>query len=473
MPDNRKHEIGLGDTAVIKIIKRRRRAKPETIDDLANSELAARRDKEPRGPYVLPDDPMQTGRAKIQLFDVATRFAHVDPNVRVGWALVLNSGLNSPVGGQEDFVNGFIEHDLENLGNFSSELNRIREQYLTSEPDPFGYSLTTHAGRKVANCWPLAHDSGSLFLDLYSQRKDLGVERKYILQTGQQDWIKVQTAAQRRQNFEAISSKVTDPRARVQYEKQLNILKTAEQELWLMIQTGITRDQEGVLRPRGMPGGYDLELKSPFYYEPFSTNDPANYKITASPSFFAESAPMGKIEQRDQVRVFLVPQQWRVRFSWFAWYLFVTFWAFTYVRIPNTRIFQNRFPLFPRWFSIGGAESGDPFALAPVWYWIERSKAHQAGVASDLALQFFSPFMASIFVFTSDGFFEIRRTDSFPGMLAAVVEVNGVQRYIWRTTATTRDLTIAISQGKLHTYWINSFGAEVIGGSGGVFPRIF
>lgn len=463
----------LGDRARIVINKRDHDSELERVRREVERNRRRYAEKEPRGPYVTVDDPVQTGRARIQFFDAATRFNHVHPGVRVGWALVLDTGARAGVSGEPDFVNGYIEHDLETNGMFPAEIRRIRQGYLESSPGMFGLSQTTHARREVPNCWPLAHDAGSLFLDAHLKRDDLGVNRKYVLGAGQSDWVRVQSMAQRRANFAGIQSRVLDPAALVAYKLQLEKLKLAETELWLSIQEGVTRDKEGILRPRGLGGGYDLQLDSPFYYEPFSTSsDDPNYKITRDPTFESESAPIGRIFNLNNVRVFLVPQYWRVRFSWFAWYLFVTFWAFTYIRFQNTRVFFNRFPLFPRWFNLG-TDPDDPFGLAAAWQWIERSRAHASGASSDRALEFFTPFMAMIFIFTSDGIFEIRRTESFPGMLAAVVEVNGERRYIWRTTTTSRDLTIAIGGGKLQTSHINSFGAEVIGGNGGTFPKIF
>lgn len=466
MPDENK-KIGLGDKALITIIKRPTSDRQRAADEDALSRLRARW-KEPRGPYVEVDDPIQTGRMRIQLFDLATRFGHLDPNVRVGWALVLNTGSNSLVNNEPDWVNGYIEFDLETNSQSQVALKQLREAYLFNQPDPSGFSKTTHAQRPVPNCWPLAHNCGSMFLDLNVKRDDLGVSRKYVLQNGQVDWVRVQTLAARRVNFESIGSRVSDPSAQREFNEQLELLRKSETENWLSIQSGITRDKEGILRPRSVPGGYHLQLDSPFYYEPFSTSDPTNYKITSQPDFESESVSIGRIEHTDKVRVFLVPQLWRVRFTWFAWYLFATFWAFTFVRVPNTRVFFNRFPLFPRWFEIGSG-SGDPFTLAPAWQWIERSQAHQQGAASDLALQFFSPFIAMIFVFTSDGFFEITRTDTFAGSLSAVLEINGTRRYIWRRTNFNRDLTLRISQGVLNTNWISSIGTEVIGGFPGLF----
>jgi hypothetical protein len=250
-------------------------------------------------------------------------------------------------------------------------------------------------------------------------------------------------------------------------ERIENILRAEKLEQWLSYQTAMTYQQEGRLIPALLPGAYDLEVESPFFYEPLDTNDKVNYKITGLPFYGAEEISIPKIikggRRNPETRVFLVPQYWEVRCFFKAWYIFFTMWAFTFVQIPFNFVFWNRPPLFPHPIEIGTVSS-DPFGLVPVWQWVEKSKAHRQVISQVRALEFFSPYIAMIFFFTSDGLFTIRRNDTFPGALAGVLERGSSRYYIWRRRATERDLSIVIGQGKLQTGFINSWGADLIGG---------
>jgi hypothetical protein len=418
-----------------------------------------------RGPLNPFDQVPYDGRPQISFYDLATVFAHVDPNVRIGWSLIQDTGQIMNRSGNRSFVNGYIEMDSEVPFHFGTVLRPILESYLLN--DPFAYSLTTLGNRRVANRWPLHHNCGDLFLDSYlvQDRGDESsrVSQKFVLQNGTRGWDKEIPIATRIQQLNALRP-LFDVSANQLVGKLDKQLQDEADEEWLSYETGIVYGKSGQLRPAVMPGQYYLRLDSPFYYEPVNTLDLVNYKFTRDPHFLAEEyvPPQVSVGQgnRSEARVFMVPQYWRCRVSFKAWYIFFTWWAFTYVVIPFTFVFENRFPLFPSPWRLGTQEEDKP----KVWNWIERSKAHGRQFGQIHALEFFTPFMAMIFVFTSDGFFEIRRTDTFPESLVAVVEVANRPYYCWRRTATQRDLTLVIGQGELATTLINPWGANLIGG---------
>jgi len=414
-----------------------------------------------RQPF-LPDDDLIEG-VKIRFFDLGTRFSQVDPNLKVGWALVLNSGVSSTRSTEPNLVNGYAEKDIETiLITQLSDQMKIRNTYL--EDDPFGSSPASLSGRSIHNCWPLYHPCGDLFLDAYFyKRGDVGEalkERHYTLQQGSQDWHQRIDVDTRLASFEGIKSWFTNPIAKEQADDILGELELEKREKWLSLELGLLHN-EGVLQPRALPDRYDLRMNSPYYYEPIDTNDTINYKYTSEPNFFSSDVVIPRLRFGENFRadigIYLVPQFWQVKVFYFAWYLFVTFWAFTYVRFPAVFTYHNRFPLFPRPFALGSTD------YAPIWNWIERSQQHQLSAARDLAVQFFTPFMAMVFLFTSDGRYEIRRVNTFPGALVGVVKFGEKRYYIWRRTVTNRDLTTSISEGPVNTYWINSFNIGVTG----------
>lgn len=439
-----------GEKGIIKILSARARARRKKDEEAGRV----------RG--MLPEyyDPEFFARPHVSFHDIATRFEHLDPNVRVGWARVLNIGQSSQVTGRADWVNGYAELDLEIQGLFQSELDRARHGYL--DRLPFDYSETTLVKRSVPNAYQLHRDCGQLFLDAHMIESASGVDHKYVLQTGQRGWLQRKSAPALREQLQQLSPFVSDRSAsadRAQFDTgvmKAMLREDEEANHWLSAEAGLV-NKEAMLVPRLAPGAYDIKINSLAYYEPFHTGDLEHFHMTAEPDYNSPAAGLPKITSRARVRIFLVPTYVRVRASWFAWYLFVTSWAFTYVRIPTTMAFHNRMPVFPRPFELGTSD------YPPLWYWIERSQAHGRAVAQDLALQFFSPFIAVVFVFTSDGFFEIRATDTFPGMLAGAVEINGVRRYIYRKTVLLRDTTLQLAAGPLQTYWVNSFGASIIG----------
>lgn len=418
-------------------------------------------------PFSPLEDVQRLGRPHIAFYDLATGYAQVDPNVRIGWALIQATGQALGRNETRDFINGYLEMDSEILSNFGMPLRLIREAYLVNHP--FDYSEAANSegkGRKLSNTWPLMHACGGLFLDTTFYSKDsAGSEqstRRFILQPGQSGWEKVRPIGERRASWEGIRAALDSPESRAERERIDEMLRLEDEEEWLSYQTGITYQKEGRLIPVSLGGSYYLRLDSPFYYEPFDTGDEGNYKMTREPDYYAETVPSPRITIGANVssehRVFMVPQYWRMQVTFKAWYLFFTYWSFTFVVIPFTFVFLNRFPLFPRPFVLGSTD------YPPIWQWIERSKAHGRMVSAVHALEFITPIMAMVFVFTSDGSFDLRRTDTFPGSLAAALEIGGRKYYVWRRTGTERDLSIPIDQGPVNTYLINSWGAEMLGG---------
>jgi hypothetical protein len=437
----------LGDHVTIEVL-------PEEARDAIQAASDAQR--EPRF-YQMPDDDPLTMGPQVSFHDIATSFGQVDQNARIGWSLVLNTGKIGARNQAANFQNGYYELDTETLSQDFASMKQIREGYLTG--NPFGYSEAAPSGRQIANAWPLTHDCGNLFLDfhLYNQ----GVDRKTVLHAGERQWQRRITSDARLANFLAAKPHMQNPLSRQWLEATENQLKLATDELWHAGSSALSNNS-GLLRPKGLLGAYDCRMDSPFYYEPFDIRS-NEYYATDGPEAFSSRVEIPQLHfakgSTSKVRVFMVPQYWRCIFRWRAWYLWVTMWAFSYIAVPGVAQFLNRFPLFPRPFQLGSTD------YPPINFWIERSRAHQRAVDQDFALQFFSVFMAFIFIFTSDAIFEIRRTNTFPGMLAAVIEINGKLYYIWRATGTNRDLTIPISQGPLDTYHFNSFGTTIIGTS--------
>jgi hypothetical protein len=435
----------LGDRVIIKIL-------PEEVRDRINDESADQR-RQPRFPYQPENEPLWSSPS-ISFFDIATSFAQVDQTFSPGWSLVINANQVGSRGGPANSQNGYAEMDSELITQDYASLKAIRTGYLAQ--NPFGFSQAAYSKRQVSNAWPLYHNCGQLFLDFYLKNGLL--IRKEILHTANPHWMRRVSAADRLANFQSVKPYI-DALKRDLIETQL---KKETDELWHSASSALANTQ-GTLKPRGLLGSYDCRLDSLFYYEPFDIRDPVNYKATLEPNYLASEVQIPKLifskNDNQQVRCFMVPQYWRVTFRWRAWYLFVTWFAFTYVAVPGVAQFLNRFPLFPRPFELGSTD------YPPVWFWIERSRAHSRAVDQDLALQFFSVFMAFIFLFTSDAVFEIRRTNTIEGMLAAVIEIAGQPYYLWRRLSTDRDLTTVISQGPLNTIHFNSFGTTIIGTS--------
>jgi hypothetical protein len=83
----------------------------------------------------------------------------------------------------------------------------------------------------------------------------------------------------------------------------------------------------GKLLPRVMPGSYHLVVETDsHFFEPFDTSDSDNFKLTAEPDFEAEEVAMPTVKAGNKfnqdVRVFLVPQNWKFEVDWTAYVLF-------------------------------------------------------------------------------------------------------------------------------------------------------
>src|SRR5689334_24605272 len=66
-----------------------------------------------RSPYSMFDDPVRDRRARVRFFDIGTRFEHVDPNARIGWARVFGSSSVPELSGFADYLNAYLELDVE------------------------------------------------------------------------------------------------------------------------------------------------------------------------------------------------------------------------------------------------------------------------------------------------------------------------------------------------------------------------
>lgn len=413
------------------------------------------------------DDVSRVGLPHIGFYDIATSYGHVDPNVRIGWSLIQNTKEQTNKAGTRDFINGYMETDEETTFLAPMTLKPIYETFLENKFTE--ESETVNKSRKVSNAWPLYHNCGDLFLDFYlkaanqKQEPESEVKRLYVLHQGNPQWLKIPSLETRQQSYTDILPYLTDPSNNQVKAKITNDLKLESEEEWLSYELALVYNQEGRLLPRLLNGEYSMELKSPFYYEPFDVTDKVHYKITYDPSFYAEEASIPWISMGPRInsdtRIFMVPQFWKVQYTFKAWYLFFTYWSFTFVVFAFTFQFLNRFPLFPRPFSLGTTDD-----YSPVWSWIERSKSHGRAVSGVHALEFFTPIMAMVFAFTSDGIFNIRQVDTPPGALIAVIERAGRRYYIWRKLYTERDLSLVIGEGPVNTSLISSWGAEMIGG---------
>lgn len=415
----------------------------------------------PKEPFLVGDAVARVGPPRITFYDAATSYAHVDPNVRVGWSLVQGVGTRFNRAGTRDFINGYLETDSEVATPFGPEVRHVESRILANLP--VGYSRTVEDSRHVANAWPLYHNCGQLFLDANLYPKDNPtLARRYPLQPGTPAWAKVRPPAERAARLADLEPYFSSPDARRDYADMQTLLARERAEEWLDYEVDLVYEQAARLSPVVGTGQYHLRMTSPFFYEEVDTGDTFNYKVTTEPNYNAEERPMPSItagrNEAGGARVFLVPQYWRAQGRFKAWYLFVTFWSFTYFVVPFVFQFHNRFPLFPRPFTLGTSD------YPPVWFWFERSAAHQRVESAVRAIEFVSIFIACLFVFTSDGIFEIRRVNTFTGALSAVVEIGGRVYYVWRRTPTNRDLTLVIAQGPLQTGFINSWGAELIGG---------
>jgi hypothetical protein len=418
---------------------------------------------------VLPFGPATAEpRTRVEFFDLFTHFYQIDQGALIGSFPVWPTTTPNPASGQPQFQNGYIEYDDETVSLVDAEQQVILERILGN--NQFGTSLAAPSNRPVRNVWPIHQNCGDLFLDFFLSRRDVrpDLRHKYVLQNGTKEWLKVRSPEEHLAWYQALDERVIDAADRAEYERGLRQVELEQQEVWLSRQLQLVRDKQGVLVPRLMPGSWEAELESLFYYEGFRTDDPEHYKYTEEPFFEAESVPMPKLTFGGldrEVRIYLVPQRWQFKYTYFAWYSFATWFWVLFIPIAQTGIYYNRFPLFPLPIKLGNQATDLPRA----WAAIERSHSHARSVANDWAFGA-NGYVTIQFQFTSSGRFEIRRTDSYAKSLAAVVEYGGKRRYIWRRFATARDLTTEILSGPLETFHIKSWFVFTISLPGGNFP---
>jgi hypothetical protein len=190
-------------------------------------------------------------------------------------------------------------------------------------------------------------------------------------------------------------------------------------------------------------------------YQPFTSWDRVNFKITAEPSFAAADVEPIKVEVgpygSSWTDVLVAPQMHQWTLQYYARYAVGTLFFTALVAWPTTGTFLERLPFYPFPYDEAGALvlGRNERALS---FMAARSRPYAQMLAFDRAVEVYSPYFFVILIDRVGGRIALNWRNIAAGTLAAVIRTRAGDavagtRYVWRRTELVRPNTQFDFQG--------------------------